>query len=119
MANEHIRSAATNLQRAIQDVRDAQARIRGEIENAKRDYAKSIEKIHQQMVRLERDRNKSRTLPADKIAISGQLQKLQTQISTIQHDSEVYAAQRQQEITMFDGQAIEFEGLADHLQRLA
>ncbi len=119
MANEHLKAAAMNLQRAVQDVHDAQKRIHGEIETVKRDNAKKIDSINKQITRAERNRLKSNLTDVSKIAIAGEVQTLQAQISQINSDTERYVSQRDQEIRMYEGQSSKFQNLANELNSLA
>ena len=119
MANEHLRTAAMNLQRAVQDVRDAQKRIHGEIEAVKRDNAKKIDTINKQIANMERNRMRKNLASASRVSVAAEEQTLQAQVSQISRDTELYVSQRDQEIRMFEGQANQFQNLASQLNTIA
>lgn len=119
MANEHIKTAAMNLQRAVQDVRDAQKRLHGEIDNVKRENARKIEAINRHISQLEVKRIRKNFPSTGRVDIVAEERTLQSQISIINRDTELYAAQREQEINMFEGQANHFQSLANQLNTIA
>ncbi|MDB5182495.1 MAG: hypothetical protein JWO47_279 [Candidatus Saccharibacteria bacterium] len=119
MANEHLKTAASNIQRAVSDVRLLQSQIRAEMENTKRKNEQLIKDIHKQMAQLERGVQNPNMRDSDKLANRTKEQMLQAEISKIQAETEKYIRERNQQLHGLDGQATEFESLSTHLQQIA
>jgi FtsZ-binding cell division protein ZapB len=119
MANEHLKTAAANIQRAVSDVQILQQELRAKEENAKRDAAARTRQITEQIAQLQRDRNRHDLNSADKLAVDVQIKNLQLEIDKIRHETDAYVSDLEHQISGLNGQVNEFQNLAAHLQMLA
>lgn len=115
MANEHIKTAATNLERAAQDVRQQQDEFRRNIEDAKRAASDKINRLKAQIAQLERDQHRHDIDTGSKIAYSAQARNLKIEIEKIEHDTNAFVQDLQHQLTNLDGQVNEFMNLARRL----
>jgi len=119
MANEHLRTAAANLQRAVSDVRELQRQIRADIDNTRHNNDKTINDINNQIIQLENLKKNAQGHESDKLAAGMKQQMLHAEISKIHSNTDAYVRQQSQKLSDLDGQIREFENLAGRLNSLA
>ena len=119
MANEHIKTAAANLQRAAQDVREEKHRLQNSINSMKRDAENAIRKAEQQIMQLHQRLTDQNVDESMKIAASLQQQNLRGDIAQIKKNTDQQERDLTQQINGMDGQESEFESLASHLNNIA
>lgn len=119
MANEHIRTAAANLQRAAQDVRESEHRLQNDIEDLKRNAADAVKKAEQQIDILQHSLYDRGVPDSSKLAVGLQLHNLHSDIARIKKDSAQREQSLRQQLSSLSGQENEFNNLASHLNNIA
>ena len=119
MANEHIKTAASNLQRAAQDVRQQINEIHNQVTHARQQALSSIKNLKTQIDQLQRSKNDSHTDMPSKVAIEVQVKNLQLQIAQIEKDTNDYARKMEGQANGLGGEISEFENLSSHLNAIA
>ncbi|CAN5440380.1 hypothetical protein BH10PAT3_BH10PAT3_8480 [soil metagenome] len=119
MANEHIKTAASNLQRAAQDERERQSELRREIDNAKRTCDTRMADIKAQMTANARNALMPNTNDVAKRANAVHVQSLKAEMAKIKKDTDLYISHISDQAKGLDGHIGEFENLASHLNNIA
>jgi len=119
MANEHIKTAAANLQRAAQDGREQQNAFRHQIDDSKRECATRIAAIKAQMGQMQRIQADPNVNESLKVANSIQMQNLNNEIAQTQKDNDRFVSEVNNQISGLDGQIREFENIASRLNGMA
>lgn len=119
MANEHIKTAANNLERAISDLNLQIQGIKNNIDESKRKAAAEIRKTRVNIAQLEKKRLQPNVDAPAKIAVEIQIKNLQLDIAKIQKQIDEYAHKLESQISGLNGEIREFESLVSHLNALA
>lgn len=119
MANEHIKTAAANLERAAQDVHDAKQRAKNDIDLSKRQAEDSIKRLNNQLQQLNRSKANPRVAGNEKLAIDVQRHNIHNEISQIEKNTKTYEQTVMRELSNMDGQENELHNLASHLNGIA
>ena len=119
MANEHIKTAANNLQRAVSDVNQQIQEAKNDIDNSKRQTLSSIKALKTEIATLNSMKNKDSVTTSGKVALNAQTNNLQRQIAQLQKDNDEYVRQREGQISALNNEVHEFENLSSHLNAIA
>lgn len=119
MQNEHLKSAAANLSRAVSDFRINQKTVENDINIKKHDTAQTLTAIDAQIKQLQQTKIRENTGTPEKVAIDAQINNLQQDKSRIQKESDQLIATLQNNIRNIGTQVSELENLANHLNAMA
>lgn len=119
MQNEHIKTAAANLARAVSDFRINQQTVENDINIKKHDTMQTLTSIDAQIRQLQQTKNRERTGSAEKAAIDAQISNLQQDKSRIQKESDQLIGTLQNNIKNIGVQMSELESLSSRLNSMA
>ena len=119
MANEHIRTAAANLQRAAQDVHEDKRRLMNNIDTIKRDAASATRQEEQQIAQLQRRISDHNVTGSAKISAELQQHNLRLDIAQIKKNADQQEKDLNQQLHNLNVKEAEFGNLASHLNGIA
>jgi chromosome segregation ATPase len=119
MANQHIRTAASNLQNAAQDMREEEQHLRADITQAKQQALTSIKMLKTQADQLERRKRDDRSDANERTAIDRQQKAIKNEIAEIEKNTKLHEQAVEKEISDMKNKESEFNNLASRLDVIA
>lgn len=119
MANEHVKIAASNLQRAAQDARQKIKELNKEIDDSRRQAASSISNLRTQIGVLQHGMTRPETDTNTKVASQAEMSNINLQIGQIKKDNDEYVRNLQNQINALNSEVNEFNSLSSHLNQVA
>jgi chromosome segregation ATPase len=119
MVNQHVIEAARNLQRAAEDMHQRQNLLRNEIENRKRDTAKTIDELQSRIAYMQRMRANDPNSTLDDHLVNAETAHLTAKIADLQRDADTVINNLQQQIDELQRRMNDLNSMSNQVEAMA